>query len=97
MTCKHNEYVKYVDPTSITNSAFLVGHRSRAHRLCPLCIMHVHSAHVHACLIEVLVKVVDIICPSCTIMQMKDAYRVCALRALVVIVIVDIKSPNLEI
>ena len=41
----------------------LVGHHSHTNRPCPLCIMHVFSAHAHNCM-GVLVKVVDIICPS---------------------------------
>ena len=46
--------------------------------------MHVLSAHAHDCMHE-LVKVVNIICPSCTIMQMQGTCRVCALRALLVV------------
>ena len=44
--------------------------------------MHVISAHVHVCM-DVLVKVINIICPSCTVMQMQGVRGVCALRALV--------------
>ena len=34
-------------PITFTNSVFIVGHRSHAHRLHPLCICIVLSAHVH--------------------------------------------------
>ena len=44
--------------------------------------MHVISAHAHDYM-DMLVKVVDIICSSCTVMHMQGAHGVCALRALV--------------
>ena len=44
--------------------------------------MHAISVHAHDCM-DVLVKVVDIICPSCTLMQMQGMHGICALRALV--------------
>ena len=47
-------------------------------------IMHALSANGHNCM-DVLVKVVEITCPSCRIMQMQGARGVCALRALVVL------------
>ena len=46
--------------------------------------MRALSANAHNCM-DMLVKVVEITCPSCRIMQMQGARGVCALRALVVL------------
>ena len=58
-SCKHNKYVEFCEKlASICSesngtaceshkSCILVGHHSHPYWLCPLCSMHVFSAHVH--------------------------------------------------
>ena len=54
----------------------LVGHRSHAHRPCPLCICMCFLLMCMTGLVQV--KVVDSICPSCMIMQM--SYVICPVQ-----------------
>ena len=70
-------------PTSFTNGVFQLAIIATpidyAHYV--LCMYFCSRALALASYVQV--KVVDSICPSCTMMQMQGARRVCALRALV--------------
>ena len=66
----------------------LVGHHSHTHQPYPWSTMHYACVFTHAHdYMDLLVKVVDIICPSCTRYDNADAMQVahgvCALRVLV--------------